>query len=180
MDEKIHIHTPVEINGYVLLAEIGRGSTGCVRIAHQIATDTDYCVKILPKQNISSPEDKAFFDVECETLRGLAHPNIVRFIDLTDDDENYYLFMEYCRGISLQVMLNRDESIPERHIQIIFKQLIQALSYLHSNKVAHRDIKPDNIIINNMHQLKLVDFGLCTNNSGTLRNILWKSSIRCS
>lgn len=169
MDEKVHIHSPIEIKGFVILAEIGRGSTGCVRIAHQISTETDYCVKIMPKKLISTPEDKAFFDCECETLRGVIHPNVVQFIDLAEDDENYYLFMEYCRGASLQSMLNRDGMINERLIPIIFKQLIQALSYLHTNKIAHRDIKPDNIIINNMHQLKLVDFGLCTNNTNSLR-----------
>lgn len=169
MDEKVHIHPPIEIKGFVILAEIGRGSTGCVRIARQVSTETDYCVKIMPKNLISTPEDKAFFNCECETLRSLIHPNVVQFIDLAEDDENYYLFMEYCRGASLQSMLNRDGLIPERLIQIIFKQLIQALFYLHSNKIAHRDIKPDNIIINNAHQLKLVDFGLCTNNANSLR-----------
>lgn len=169
MDAKFQIHSPIEINGFVLLAEIGRGSTGCVRVARQISTETDYCVKIVPKQFLTSAEDKAFFDRECETLRSVIHPNVVQFIDLTDDEENYYLFMEYCRGTSLQAMINQSGQISERLIQIIFKQLMLALSYLHSNNVAHRDIKPDNIIINNMHQLKLVDFGLCTNNSDALR-----------
>lgn len=166
---KLKIETPIEVNGYILLAEIGRGSTGCVRVARKSETNIDYCVKIVPKILLITEEDKTFFTREYETLRVIDHPNISRFIELTEDENNFYLFMEYCLGIPLQRILSLDGPLPERRIQIIFKQLMQALEYLHSKNIAHRDIKPDNIIINNSDQLKLVDFGLCTNHSDVLR-----------
>ncbi|OHT12785.1 CAMK family protein kinase [Tritrichomonas foetus] len=176
MNESLNVRAPVEINGYILLAEIGRGSTGCVRIAREAQTSEDYCVKIVPKNTIVTAEDRAFFNREIETMRGLSHQNIVEFIDFCEDENNYYLFMEYCRGMSLQQIVSNDGALAEKAIQVVFRQLISALNYLHSKNVAHRDIKPENIIINcgpngciTNSSLKLVDFGLCTDNSNQLR-----------
>ena len=169
MDTSIQVKVPVEVNGYIILAEIGSGSTGCVHIAREISTGKDFCVKIVPKYLMKSQEDHAFFNRECSTLRSLSHPNVVEFVDLCEDSDNYYLFMEYCKGTTLQSLVANDGPLQDKAIMVVFRQLMVVMCYLQSMNVAHRDIKPDNIIVNGLNQLKLVDFGLCTDNSGNLR-----------
>ena len=89
--------------------------------------------------------------VEVSVLKKLMHPNISHYVDFFEDEDNFYLFEEYCKGITLLdfINLNMKEKgeIDEKITKHIIKELLQALRYMHSKNVAHRDLKPDNIII---------------------------------
>jgi calcium-dependent protein kinase len=79
-------------------------------------------------------------------LSKLQHPAIIKLYDLFKDKNNYYVVMEYCKGGSIVKMFKNVKVKSERIIVNIMKQLLSALSYLHSLDIVHRDIKLDNIV----------------------------------
>ena len=77
--------------------------------------------------------------------------------------------MEYCKGESLQAAIDKPGNLPENYIISVFKQLLSALQYLHETGIGHRDLKPDNILVCAGQHVKIVDFGLSTNDNSQLR-----------
>lgn len=168
---------PPVINGYRLLCEIGNGAAGTVRIAKRKKSGSDEakeekcCCKIIQKSSLLSENERNFFQSEVDALSMIVHPNIASFIELCEDDDNYYIFQEYCKGISLLDYINQKNKLSEGEAAKLFIQLIQALNYLHSMNIAHRDIKLDNIMLvvdDNLDSLKIshscCNFGSCHNN----------------
>lgn len=105
---------------------------------------------------------------ELQVLESLSHPNIMRIYELLDDEKHYYIVSEYIRyGQLCQYILQRKETgrpLTEGEVKIVVRQLFYALSYLHDQGIAHRDVKPENIMIENVSRhdellIKLVDFG---------------------
>ncbi|OHT06117.1 CAMK family protein kinase [Tritrichomonas foetus] len=160
---------PSLVNGYTILEEIGHGAAGTVRLALR-ENQEKCCVKIIPKANLEFEQDIRFFHAEIDALSNTFHPNIVQFNEMYEDNVNYYVFQEYCQGISLTQYIDEKPILNEGEGAKIFQQLLLALSYLHDRNIAHRDIKPDNIMICEGGQVKLIDFGLCTNCGDSLRN----------
>ena len=160
---------PRSIGSYSILNEIGRGATGTVHLARNVNTQQIVCVKIMEKELMNSEENLHFFKREVSILSGLDHPNIVKYYDLLEDSTYYFLFMEYCQGESLQKAIDRPGNLSENYIITVFRQLLSALQYLHETGIGHRDLKPENIIIGPSNAVKLVDFGLSTDNNTQLR-----------
>ncbi|KAL4920782.1 hypothetical protein BDW62DRAFT_176224 [Aspergillus aurantiobrunneus] len=101
-------------------------------------------------------------DNELKIMKGLKHPNIVRYIDHHEHDRWIYIIMEYVPCGELSTYLHNMLKIPEDMVKTIARQIFHALKYLHKRKITHRDIKPDNILIASHEPLrvKLSDFGL--------------------
>jgi serine/threonine protein kinase len=103
------------------------------------------------KQNIKS---------EINIMKKLHHPNIIEFYDVVMNDERrcVYLILEYCELGDFHKFQNK-RAIREIHVQKYMKQLISGLKYLYENKIMHRDLKPQNILVTNSGDIKLIDFG---------------------
>ena len=157
------------IGNYSIIQEIGRGATSIVYLARNHISSEICCVKVIKKSGLENKDDIKFFKREILILSSINHENIVKFYELIEDSTSFYLFMEYCAGESLQKIIEMNNGMNENIIKIVLKQILSGLSYLHCNEIAHRDIKPDNIIISSNFKVKIVDFGLSTNDSSNLR-----------
>ena len=139
---------------------IGKGTFGVVlRVIHKV-TKQVRAAKSIAKAQIA---DMAKFKMEIEILRSMDHPNIVKLFEWFEDEVNLYLIMEYCSGGELFEMIEKKRSFSEEDAKIIFKQMMNAISYLHSKNIVHRDLKPENLVFESKNPdetLKLIDFGL--------------------
>jgi len=100
---------------------------------------------------------------EISTLKEIHHDNIVRFVESFQIKNIHYLILEFIDGVDLIAFMESRDFRPLEEILVrnIFLQLMTAIAYCHSMDIAHRDIKLDNIIIDNYAKIKLIDFGLC-------------------
>ncbi|KAI9722740.1 MAG: hypothetical protein M1812_001671 [Candelaria pacifica] len=101
-------------------------------------------------------------DNEIKIMRNLIHPNIVQYLDCVDQPEHIYIMMEYVPCGDLAGFMQRKGALPEYMAKSMSHQVLRALVYLHKQKITHRDIKPDNILVSSEipFHVKLSDFGL--------------------
>lgn len=152
---------------YEVVSHLGQGGMGTVYMARDLRLANRYCVVKKLRDDFFREEDKKkaleFFQREAEVLSPLKHPNIVSITDSFDEEDNYYLVMEYVEGENLHQMLNkRGEPFPEEQVLQWAIQIADVLNFLHSNdpKVIYRDLKPSNVMIDTKDRVKLVDFGI--------------------
>jgi serine/threonine protein kinase len=144
--------------GLEVLERIGQGGMGRVYKARHLGLDRPVAVKLLPPEVSGGPDFRARFEREAKILAALDHPNIVRVQDAGVQDEQGYLVMELVEGASLRALI-RDGLDAGRALGIA-RQVCDALDYAHSRGVVHRDVKPENILVDREGRVKLVDFGL--------------------
>ena len=131
----------------------------------KLAVDAEmnrYAIKIYSTAKIQAKNLSKSIAKEAEMLRKLDHKNIVKVFDFIEGPHNSYLVMEYCGPVSLRTFLDTTEHsfIDENEARLIFSELARALIHLHSQRIVHRDLKLDNIMVAASGQVKLVDFGL--------------------
>jgi len=98
-------------------------------------------------------------------LKTLDHPNILKLIELFQDDSNYYLITEMCQGGELYKRIIERDSFTESEVAGYMKQILSAIVYCHSKSIIHRDLKPENLLFDseaNDANLKVIDFGIST------------------
>lgn len=140
---------------------IGRGSYGEVRICVHRETGAKRAVKIFRKDLLTSETQKARLEREITILKSLDHPNIVRVYEFFEDSKRFLIVMEYCSGGELFERIANCQSFTESQAAHIMYQLISALAYLHKNKIIHRDLKLENILLEDKSDplnIKLIDF----------------------
>jgi serine/threonine protein kinase len=150
------------IGGFELLEPIGQGAMGTVYRARQLSLDRIVALKVLPP---SFAEDQRFterFQREARAVASLANHHIVQAIDSGRDAKTglWYFAMEYVDGPSLGRVLKEKGALPERQVLGIARQVAEALECAHTNRIVHRDIKPDNILLTRTGEAKLADLGL--------------------
>lgn len=137
---------------------IGRGKFGVVYKGYNIKTKQVFAIKVL---NLDTPEDEVE-DVqkEIQFLSSLKQiPNVTRYYGSYLNDTKLWVIMELCSGGSLRTLL-KPGVIEEKYMGVILRELLIALSYIHSDKVIHRDIKAANVLITSEGHVKLCDFGV--------------------
>ncbi|MCR5793887.1 MAG: substrate-binding domain-containing protein [Solobacterium sp.] len=145
------------LNGtYEILELAGKGGMSTVFKARHIRLHTLVAVKSVRK------DQAVDLQAEVGILKKLDHPNLVRVLDVFEDEKLIYIVMDYIEGEDLQHIIKREKVIPEGQLTEWFITLADILSYLHSRKppVIYRDMKPANIILQKDGVLKLVDFGI--------------------
>jgi tRNA A-37 threonylcarbamoyl transferase component Bud32 len=145
--------------GYIVERQIGKGGMGVVYLATQASLGRKVALKVLPKRLAQDPDFVRRFNREAKALANLNHPNIVSIVDKGYEDGTYYFAMEYVDGVSLRTLLDEEAIAPADVLRMI-PQICAALEYAHGEGVYHRDIKPDNIMIDRTGKVKLADFGL--------------------
>ncbi|CAG9532541.1 unnamed protein product [Cercopithifilaria johnstoni] len=144
---------------YVLHDELGSGGFGKVRLATHLLTSQKVAIKIIDKLKIK--EDLPRIRTELDALTLLSHQNICRLYQCIDTPLKFFIVMEYCSGGEMFDYIVKKERLEESEARHFFRQLVQAIAYVHSMGFAHRDLKPENLLLTEDLQLKLIDFGLC-------------------
>lgn len=151
----------VEIIGdYELNHVLGYGSQGVVRCATKVETGERFAAKLVKRGKCS---DLSRLDREIHVMTMLDHPNIVRLEEVIESDDNLYLIMELCGGGSLFSKRSSRSGyvnpLDEDTARFYLRQLFNALAYCHERGVAHRDLRLDNLMLDNDGNLKITDFG---------------------
>lgn len=169
---------------YTLDKQVGEGSFGNVYKAHaKNASEVPVAVKVFslaspiasPQAKVESEEARrklASFFGECAMLSRLDHPHIVRMHESFQSASELHLVLEMCQGGELYALLvkkiKEDDGLDESVSQIFFRQMLQAVGYLHARRIVHRDVKPENFLVSGSSDrledvvLKLCDFGTAT------------------
>jgi serine/threonine-protein kinase len=149
-----------EIPGYRLEAVIGRGSTGTVYRAVQLAVQRRVALKILHPELAARGRAIRRLQREARTTAKLSHPGIVSAIDMGHIGSLWWYAMEYVEGPSLAAKLRKDGPLSERDAVRLFIPLCEALEHAYEQGVVHRDLKPGNILVDSGGRARIVDLGL--------------------
>ncbi len=144
---------------YIIKNSIGKGGAGKVYLANDKFENRLVAIKTADPNATMSSFDKRF-KMEASILSKLNSPYIISFYDYFVQDGIQMIVMEYVEGVSLEQKLKKEKRISKDEALKFTKQLLEALEEVHSHKVYHRDIKPDNIHISVEGNIKLLDFGI--------------------
>ena len=167
----------IQIGDYILDKEIGSGGFGKVLEGIHIPTGEKVAIKILDKKKLNSDPlnlKRVFFEISI--LKNIRHKNIIKLYEVMETPQKIYLIMEYCQGGELFNYIINKKHLTEIQSCKFFHEIIDALEYLHVQNIVHRDIKPQNILLdtlNNELTIKIIDFGI--SNIYSLDNLLESS-----
>lgn len=149
------------VDDFELLTIIGRGAFGEVRLCREKATSNVYAMKKLKKSEMLRRGQVEHVRAERDLLAEVDSPYIVKLYCSFQDDEFLYLIMEYLPGGDMMTLLMRKDTLTEDESKFYVAETILAIESIHKHIYIHRDIKPDNLLLDRSGHLKLSDFGLC-------------------
>ncbi|KAF6317895.1 STE20 like kinase [Rhinolophus ferrumequinum] len=150
-----------------IIGELGDGAFGKVYKAQNKETNVLAAAKVIDTKSEEELED---YMVEIDILASCDHPNIVKLLDAFYYENNLWILIEFCAGGAVDaVMLELERPLTESQIQVVCKQTLEALNYLHDNKIIHRDLKAGNILFTLDGVIKLADFGVSAKNTRTIQ-----------
>ena len=139
--------------------KIGRGGFAKVYRAIEVHTNLEVAVKVVEKNHFSASQIEKVYQ-EIEIQKKLNHEGIARIYEVIETEAKIYIFQELCQKGELFDYINSHGPLPEKLAANIFQQIYEAVCYLHSKGIAHRDIKTENILLTHDLKAKLIDFGL--------------------
>ncbi|XP_010148002.1 PREDICTED: rho-associated protein kinase 2 [Eurypyga helias] len=145
---------------YDVVKVIGRGAFGEVQLVRHKMTQKVYAMKLLSKFEMIKRSDSAFFWEERDIMAFANSPWVVQLFCAFQDDKYLYMVMEYMPGGDL-VNLMSNYDVPEKWAKFYTAEVVLALDAIHSMGLIHRDVKPDNMLLDKYGHLKLADFGTC-------------------
>ncbi|CAM4588826.1 serine/threonine-protein kinase 10 isoform X1 [Lepidochelys kempii] len=163
-----HVRRDLDPNAvWEIVGELGDGAFGKVYKAKNKESGALAAAKVIETKNDEELED---YMVEIEILATCDHPYIVKLLGAFYHDSKLWIMIEFCPGGAVDaVMLELDRGLTEPQIQVICRQMLEALVYLHSKKIIHRDLKAGNVLLTQDGDIKLADFGVSAKNIKTLQ-----------
>ena len=169
----------ISIGEYKLIKCLDKGTCGDVYLTSKIGTSRLYATKRIPRSLADKPNYQKYLNNEISLLKEINHKNIIKLEDIKQTPNEYFIITDYINGGNLTNCLQKykmihGKSFPEEVVQHLMRQIVDAVRYLHSKKIIHRDLKLDNIMLN-FHkeedkndlnilkaQVKIIDFGFAT------------------
>jgi eukaryotic-like serine/threonine-protein kinase len=145
---------------YELEELVGTGGMSSVYRAHDRMLERDVALKVLHQEFTADRDYVERFRREARSVAQLSHPNIVTVIDRGEQDGRQYIVFEYVRGENLKALVQRVGPLPEEDAVRLALQIARALGFAHDNGLVHRDVKPQNVLLNGDGQAKVTDFGI--------------------
>ncbi|XP_078421846.1 STE20-like serine/threonine-protein kinase [Cetorhinus maximus] len=150
-----------------VIGQLGDGAFGKVLKAQNRETGDIAAAKVIGSLDEEELED---YMVEIEILASCDHPNIVKLLDAFYYGNSLWILIEFCPGGAVDaIMLELERGLTEPQIRVICRQTLEALHYLHNNKIIHRDLKAGNILLTLDGDIKLADFGVSAQNAHTIQ-----------
>lgn len=159
---------PVQIPGYVIEGVIGSGGMGTVYLARQLSLDRHVALKVMSSRWLYDPVFLARFTREAYAAAQLSHPNIVQIYDIGEANGVPFFSMEYVRGRSLSDLVRRQGRLDPQTAVSYILQAARGLQHAHSRGLIHRDVKPDNLLLDENGLIKVADLGLVKTPQGEL------------
>ena len=180
----------MQVDDLTLTKSLGKGAFGEVFLTQKKGSKELFATKRLDRAFSEKPENIKLLSNEITLLKKINHPNIVRLIDLKKTKSHCYIVMEYCNGGDLSGCLKKYKEayrrpFSEEIVQYIMRQVVNGIYFLHSNKIVHRDLKLDNILVTfpsendkkslNMMKaiVKIIDFGFATKLQAAKSNLTY-------
>ncbi|XP_055647615.1 maternal embryonic leucine zipper kinase isoform X1 [Falco peregrinus] len=151
---------------YDLYETIGSGGFAKVKLARHLLTGEKVAIKIMDK--LALGDSLSSIKLEIDAMKNLSHQHICRLYHVIETSKNIFLVLEYCSGGELYSYVTSKCRLSEERSRAFFRQIVSAIAYVHSQGYAHRDVKPENVLVDEEHNLKLTDFGLCAKPKGGL------------
>src|SRR5437899_4964754 len=146
-----------QLGNYRLLNLIGRGNFAEVYLGEHMHLNTQAAIKVL-RTHFTSEDEERFYK-EARTIARLTHPHIVRVLDFNVDDGFPFLIMEYAPNGTLRQRHPKGTSVPLEIVVSYIKQVADALQYIHTQKLIHRDVKPESMLLGQKNEVLLAEFG---------------------
>jgi serine/threonine protein kinase len=151
---------PPKLGGYEVLKVLGRGGMGAVLLGRQISLDRKVALKVMHPKIAQNPSFVARFTREAYAAAQLTHHNVIQIYDIGEDKGQHFFSMEFVQGHSLMDVVKHEGKLaPDVAVGYIL-QAARGLKYGHNQGMVHRDIKPDNLMLNTEGIVKVADLGL--------------------
>ena len=151
---------PQLLENYNFIKTIGEGTFGKVKLAIHKPTNEEVAIKILEKSKIKKQKELERIEKEIKYMKMLNHPNIVKIYEIIEDNNNFYISMEYVPGGELFTYIVKNKHLDEKEASFFYAQIIHIIQEIHKHRICHRDLKPENLLLTNNKTLKIIDFGL--------------------
>lgn len=162
-DPRLEVEAPIRrLGSYELGEQVGEGAFGAIYRATQPSVGREVAIKVIRPELANDPEFIRRFEIEAHTVARLEHPHIVPLHDYWRDPSGAYLVMRYLRGGSAASRLVRDGAWPLADVARLVDEIGAALAIAHDAGVVHRDVKPENILFDDVGNAYLADFGIAT------------------
>jgi serine/threonine protein kinase/formylglycine-generating enzyme required for sulfatase activity len=151
---------PQKIGPYQIVRLLGEGGMGAVYLGRHAVLDVHHAVKVLSSRLGGDADFVARLHREARNAARLHHPHIVQVVGADEDRGRHYIAMQFVDGRPLEKIVREDGPLPVHRAVRYVHQVADALAYAHGEQVVHRDIKPDNVLIDGVDAARLTDFGL--------------------
>ena len=151
---------PTDTSFYRVGRLLGKGAFGKVNLGMHKLTGKLVAIKSIDKQYLNDESSRRKLIQEYSILKKLQHPNILRLYEIFDSTKRTLIVVELCSGGDLLNYVRKHKKLSERMTKFILKKLLEGLHHCHSRGVIHRDIKLDNVLLNEVGELKICDFGV--------------------
>ena len=165
-----------QIDQYQLVNCIATGGISQIWEVKHIANQQQFAMKLLLPEHIKDSQKKSELKSEATIARQLEHPNIIKVVDISIGRDNSYFIMEHFRGNNMKNAIRFDHASVQGRGKKIMELLAQAFAFIHDKGWVHKDIKPDNVLVNKAGDVRVIDFSLASKPTGFISSMLTRKS----